>query len=299
MAALSPGVSFDSGDIQPHGLGALDEREEGSEGGNPPSFTPLPPSVDLRSGFGPVRNQGQRGTCVAHAGTAVREYLLGQQPPALEFSEQYHYWDCKQHDMIPNLGGTYIRTSMARLQENGIALESNWPYNPTPIPGNEGQGPAPQAPWTRPVQIASILPPVSPPRTSRLCQTLAKRNQFPSPCRFTTTGSPSRSIPAAISACRCPASRWLADMPCAWSVTRRYETTPGGGYFMVRNSWGESWGRAGYARIPFAYIIQYGSSAYIAAVGTRPRALATFAGLDPELVWMTIRWDGTGGLHVK
>ncbi|TLN17399.1 hypothetical protein FDZ74_07500, partial [bacterium] len=143
--ALPPTVSFAPGDIQPQGLGALDEREPGEEKSLPPSFAPLPPSVDLRAGFGPVRNQGQRGTCVAHAGAAVREYLLRQQPPVMEFSEQFHYWDCKQNDLIPNLPGTYIKTSMARLQESGIPVESAWPYNPNPIQGNEGQGPAPQS----------------------------------------------------------------------------------------------------------------------------------------------------------
>jgi len=276
QAALPPTVSFAPGDIQPHGLGALDEREPGEEKELPPSFTPLPPSVDLRSGFGPVRNQGQRGTCVAHAGTAVREYLLGQQPPALEFSEQFHYWDCKQHDMIPNLGGTYIRVSMARLQESGIALESAWAYNPNPIPGNEGQGPAPQAAVTNATQyrITSSTRLV-PTDIEGLCQTLAQKKpiSFAVPVYNYWFAEPVRSsgdirLPL-------PGEPLAGGHAMCMVGYQRDETTPGGGYFMVRNSWGESWARnsavaPGYARIPFEYIHQYANSAFTAEASAGP-----------------------------
>ena len=44
---------------------------------------------------------------------------------------------------------------------------------------------------------------------------------------------------------------------------------PGGGYFMVRNSWGETWAKdsvlgAGYARLPYEFISKYSRSAYTA-----------------------------------
>jgi len=44
---------------------------------------------------------------------------------------------------------------------------------------------------------------------------------------------------------------------------------PGGGYFMVRNSWGEGWASesdlaAGYARLPYKYIADNGRSAFTA-----------------------------------
>ena len=44
-------------------------------------------------------------------------------------------------------------------------------------------------------------------------------------------------------------------------------SSPGGGYFILRNSWGTAWGsqcpyRPGYGTIPYQYIAQYNWEAY-------------------------------------
>ena len=51
---------------------------------------------------------------------------------------------------------------------------------------------------------------------------------------------------------------------------------PGGGYFLVRNSWGTSWAKgnaagAGYCRMPYAYMTQLGRSAYTATAPLPPK----------------------------
>jgi len=66
---------------------------------------------------------------------------------------------------------------------------------------------------------------------------------------------------------------------------------PGGGFFLVRNSWGTTWGRdsaiePGYARIPYAYIEQYGSAAYVARVATPPEE----GGRETLLDWLCRLW---------
>lgn len=292
QAALPPTVSFAPGDIQPQGLGALDEREPGEEKSLPPSFAPLPPSVDLRAGFGPVRNQGQRGTCVAHAGAAVREYLLQQKPPALEFSEQFHYWDCKQNDLIPNLPGTYIKTSMARLQESGIPLEAAWPYNSNPIPGNEGQGPAPQGAAEAAVKYritkSTRLVPTD---VEGLCQSLSENKpiSFAVPVYNYWFAEPVRSsgdvrLPL-------PGEPLAGGHAMCMVGYQQDEATPGGGYFLVRNSWGTSWAsrsavEPGYARIPFAYIRQYANSAFNAEASVEPVPPVEKSGWQKFVDWL-------------
>ena len=104
------------------------------------SDSPLPPSVRLMEKLFPVRDQGRRGTCVAFTSVGLREYL---DSCSTELSEQFLYWACKQMDGFPDEPGTMIRTAMSVLSTQGVCPESNWPYNPEPQPGNEGEGPPP------------------------------------------------------------------------------------------------------------------------------------------------------------
>jgi C1A family cysteine protease len=216
-----------------------------------------------------VRNQGQRGTCVAHACSAVREYLTGPAGPAADFSEQHLYWNCKAHDLLPG-AGTFIRVGMSRLQEDGVAGEADWPYNPNVIPGNEGHGPPPAGLEGRAaankIQSYTTLAATSVPA---LRQALADgspiafavpvyNSWFSAPAN--TTGDIRLPLPGEKSA--------GGHAMCMVG----YETdpdVPGGGFFLVRNSWGTGWAgqnptAPGHARLPFAYIEKHGKSAYIA-----------------------------------
>ena len=98
----------------------------------------LPPAVRLMDNMPPVRDQGQRGTCVAFATVALREFLNDCRE---DLSEQFLYWACKQLDGLPE-PGTYIHTAMSALAEYGVCTESIWPYNPVQT-DDEAQGPPP------------------------------------------------------------------------------------------------------------------------------------------------------------
>ncbi|MDB5099087.1 MAG: peptidase papain [Cyanobacteria bacterium RYN_339] len=47
-------------------------------------------------------------------------------------------------------------------------------------------------------------------------------------------------------------------------------TAPGGGWFLVRNSWGTTWGEAGHARVSFRTVLDYGYAAHVAVAYAKP-----------------------------
>jgi C1A family cysteine protease len=276
QAALPPGVAFGAGDIPSFGLGAMDEPSESdSQSSAMLSFAPLPAKIDLHDKMSPIRNQGQRGTCVSFATTAVREYLLKTNGSSSDLSEQFLYWDCKKHDGLPG-GGTYINVAMDRLLADGECPESAWPYNPSPVPGNESQDPPPsgassQASSYR-ITATTKLPARSP---DDLRQALANGSPiaFAVPVYTYWFGDPVLTT----GDIRLPLPSDHLEGGHAMCMVG-YEddpSVPGGGYFMVRNSWGTDWAcngsvAPGYARLPYAYMQQYASAAQTASATPLP-----------------------------
>ncbi len=276
--ALPPEVSFAPGDPTGFALGALDEDEGAHSDDEPVSFDePPPPSIDMRHGMPPVRDQGGRGTCVAQACVAVREYLLGEDSASGDLSEQFLYWACKQRDGIPELSGTWIRVGMAALKGDGVGTEATWRYNPVDDPTNEGQGPPPAGALAEALEYrVSDTEKLQP----RWPTTLKKVLATPKPVAFAVPvynywfGEPVRSS----GDIRLPLSSDSVAGGHAMCMVG-YEDdadVPGGGYFIIRNSWGtDSWGKdnvvqAGHGRLPYAYMTGYGKSAYTASAEPQP-----------------------------
>lgn len=112
-----------------------------------------PPRIDhhsaWRSAGWTVRDQGERGTCVAHAIAAAKEALAFDAatatPAALDESEQFLFWGAKQFDPS-HADGTLHGYALQSLRQHGVCEESGWPYVPRPLAGgtvHQGPPPAP------------------------------------------------------------------------------------------------------------------------------------------------------------
>ena len=270
MAVLPPDISFAPGDIQQFGLGALDEPGEAPRDVISFDASVLPAQVGLHDRFPPVRDQGGRGTCVAYACVAVREYFLGGESTRGDLSEQFVYWACKERDNYPG-SGTWIHHGMAVLEELGVCTEQVWPYNAVSLSGNEGQGPPPADAAAKAfayrIDSSEALHP-------RLVDALRRQLAEGRPVAFAVPvftywfAEPVSST----GDIRLPLSTDKVEGGHAMCMVGYQDDpdVPGGGYFLVRNSWGTNvWGRdnflsPGYARIPYAYIAEHGRSAHVA-----------------------------------
>ncbi len=239
----------------------LDDIERRMTG--PAAAGPSGIGADLRVLFGPVRDQGRRGTCVAHAVCAVTEALTGH-AGSLDLSEQFLYWNAKDHDGQPASPGTSIKVAMDLTVADGICDEVVWPYVSEVIPGNEGQGPPP-------ADIGGS-------DKHRLSESAALDRHDSAVIRNTLDqGRPvALSVPVFPSWVGNPMLKLSGFIPMPLPGTSHTDghamcgvgygfdsQFAGGGFLILRNSWGigfapQSPVAPGHALLPFAYWDEYG-----------------------------------------
>lgn len=269
MEALPPGVAFDAGIPLAVGMGALPVEGMASPEAEPVSFASLPEEIDLRARLPAVRNQKERSTCVAFACAAVRESLLGEEGEDGDLSEQYLYWACKEQDGHAGTG-TYIYVGMKILLNQGVCPESVWSYNPQVIEDDEGQGPPPAGATEMAAPYRVVKTQKLEPRwKDTLREYLADGNLIAfsvSIYPYWNSGYIKRTGDIRLPLPGEPKPG--AHAMCMVGYVDDIET-PGGGYFLIRNSWGTDWAEEsenapGFGRLPYAYMQQYGWEAYTA-----------------------------------
>jgi hypothetical protein len=231
--------------------------------------TPPPsPSVNLIDSFmPPIKDQGDRGTCVAFTAMACLEYHLGRfgGMASLDLSEQFAYWSMVTTNHQRNLIAMY-----PLLKTDGSCRETTWPYYPKIIIGNDTQQPPPSAaPGQAKAFVCRDVLQLPARSVDAIRQALSQQ-------RVVGIGIPvyrswfKSAVVRKHGNITVPLPGEVPD-PVGHAIALvGYEDNAefaGGGYFIVRNSWNGYWATLsvfgpGYGTIPYRYIERFNWDAW-------------------------------------
>lgn len=215
-------------------------------------------SVDLRSNFTKIKNQGQQGSCLSFTLTSIFEYMMKvSKQEEYDLSEAFLYYNARNLDTdesISNDNGSRFHPSIESLSKYGIALEKYWPYDESVYdkrPSEEAYKDAETRKLVKALNVECSVKAIK----SALSDGYPVAGSFILFPSFNQNGA-------------------YIQMPTQEEIdnvhnenvkdeqmerhTRHAMTIVGFSdelqMFLVRNSWGEDWGNKGYCYIPYAYI---------------------------------------------
>lgn len=215
--------------------------------------------LDRRADQSPIKDQGRRAACVAFAATAGHELLRRE---GVDLAEEFLHWAAKQRDGLPaGSEGTTLAAAAAGLAELGQPPEALWPYDEARDAGAPGYAPpegACDAARARRVRAGGPLASTSAALRQALDRGLAVLLGLRIHLPWYEAGPDGR-----IAMPRPGATAYGGHAVLV--VGYRAPVGGGDGSFIVRNSWGRSWGEDGYGYLPDAYVEQHGLAAWALA----------------------------------
>ncbi len=208
---------------------------------------PLPPAIDLSAGMPPVYDQGNLGSCTANAIAAAVDFERAlQKEPFVTPSRLFIYYNERVIEGDPAQdNGAEIRDGIKSVADLGICPEKEWPYTENQFAVQPFLQCYTDA-LTMKALVYSRL--IANANSLRHCLAILKR---PFVFGFTVYESFESNVVAATGIVPMPQPTEQsvgghAVLACGYDDAR--------GMFKVRNSWGSSWGLAGYFWIPYAYL---------------------------------------------
>lgn len=196
--------------------------------------------IDLRSNDTAIRNQGSEGTCTAFATVAAMENLVSRfYAEKIDISERHHWTTYADYQ---------VTSSLSKAKAAPIVSEASWPYN----------GRKPSGSLTK-LGIAKL----NASKTTKLSlQPVVDSLRKGNPVVIGVGVLSSMMNPKQGGIITGGTARRGAGHALAITGAIIDARVPGGGYFILKNSWGRSWGDNGYGYASFDYCQRTWCSAY-------------------------------------
>jgi C1A family cysteine protease len=213
----------------------------------------LPASVDLRRWCSPIENQGNIGSCTAHAGTAMLEYYERKGHGShVEASRLFLYKVTRRLLGWTGDTGAYLRTTMKAMALFGVPPEDSFPYNTA----NYEQEPeayhyALADNFESLVYYRHDAAGIAPEEVLRRVKAFLAAGR-PSMFGFTVYNYGNDAGEFEFPGDRARSVGGHAVLAVGYDDSRRIGDHVGA--LRIRNSWGTSWGEAGYGWLPYEYV---------------------------------------------
>ncbi|MBR6309766.1 MAG: C39 family peptidase [Paludibacteraceae bacterium] len=211
-------------------------------------------SVDLHEYFNNVKNQGEQGSCLAHAIVSIFEYAMKRnKQEEVDLSEAFLYYNARMMDASKAVStefdsGSKFKPTMDSLTQYGIALEKYCPYderNSHQKPSDEAYADAATRKLLKAMNVNSSINDIK----------SALVDGYPVAVSFSLKKS---FFEASNGDIPMPTEEEFSDDEHRNKHSNHAMVIVGYSdelhRFILRNSWGTDWGKQGYCYVPYEYV---------------------------------------------